>query len=483
MKRIGFQRTVYQLDFDLQVNFNFQSAHIYSVSQKKYEKMFPQESDPSFMEGQTLFGVDIPKRKKHESQFGYIIIDVSYEIPAYDSLNQGSAVIRHQIIAILGIMSFLTNYAFIPAMSFQSSMCTVPNHIIKQEKALAFHDGIDLSKDLQKILSAIRLANEERRVLIYTLFERWRKALYLESESDESEIFIDESVLAYMHVLEVLADEFKGELTLEINNQRKKITNDIIKLIQTNNFRPKEINKLTSLLENTRVSLKTKIFQLLISFDLDTLKTRRIVERFIEHRNAIAHGRKNLFQEKLIFPLPQFFSFIKDVDEDVELIKVLAAVSISKLLDLDIWKDEWLYKLQYEMLPFELVEDFIKREKYLTYNSEDFFSNEDGKVNPYFLAFYYKKGKLSLLNLETVLKDPIVKCKRQKINYQILFEAAVILSDSKLTVLAKKCKNIVQTVYKNEWCYHSNIRDVIKDYEYHGKKLAWFEQWLIGDKN
>jgi len=38
--------------------------------------------------------------------------------------------------------------------------------------------------------------------------------------------------------------------------------------------------------------------------------------------------------------------------------------------------------------------------------------------------------------------------------------------------LAEKCKEIVVTVDEKSWGYYSNIRDVIKDFEYQGLKLV-----------
>ena len=76
------------------------------------------------------------------------------------------------------------------------------------------------------------------------------------------------------------------------------------------------------------------------------------------------------------------------------------------------------------------------------------------------------------------LKKTIISISKNELQYKILFEAAVILSDSTIKALAEKCKEIIQIVYDEGWFYHSNIRDVIKDYQYHNKELVWFATWL-----
>jgi hypothetical protein len=479
MKSIGFQRSVYVLDFKLKIDFCFETSHVYSISQRRYDKMFPKHNEINLSEYKDLFREDVPERKERKNKFDYLIIDSTFEIHSYDSLYEGAAKIRPSIIVINGILSFITNRAIIPAMSPESHSGIISKHIIfKKEKPIAICKGDNLSTDLERLLNTITTADSEKRILFFSVLERWRKALYLEQESVDSDVFKDESVLAYMHVLEVLSDEFKAELGKAADKQREDTVNKIIEIVQVDKSNRKDLVKLLNTYENMKNSLKAKIFQMLNSLNLDNLKTRNIVERFIDHRNSIAHGRKNLFQETLIFPLPQFFSFIKDVDEDVELIKILAARCISKLFDMDLWEFEWDYKLLCERLPFKYVEEFIAKQEYNKFKGEDFFEYKENNVSPYALAFYYKKGKLSLENLEHSLEKVIISTKRRKEKYQQLFEAAVILSDSEKQTLDNKCRRIVSVVYQKQWFYYSNIRDVIKDYEYHGKKLLWFEEWL-----
>lgn len=480
LSKIGVVVNVYELEFKFDVHFFFQTSRIYSVTQKEFEKIFPNEDDIDLPDDRIIHGVYIPVEKKRESEFGYLVIESTYNLNQYDSLNQGAVKIRPDIIIILGIISFLTNKALIPAQSFYSKLYVVKRHISsKNSKIVTRVYGDDLSAQLKKILLFILQAEKEKQVLFYTILERWRKALYLEQESEEGDIFIDESVLAYMHVLEVLSDEFKVTLDKQNKVERKRISEEIIKCAQNSAAKPKDIIRLVNVLDNTRVSLKAKIIQLLVSFDLDCPKAQRIVERFIEHRNAIAHGRKNLYQERLVFPLPQFFSFIKDIDEDVELIKILAARCIAKLFGIELWKNEWEFKLLTEVVTFEFVQKFLDDQIYKQINYKDFIQGKIDTISPNTLSFYYRKGKVNLQTLELALTSTIIDSTKNEEEYQELFESAVVLADSLNEKLASKCKEIVKTVYKEKWFYYSNIRDVIKNYEYHEIKLIWFGAWLV----
>lgn len=471
MPIIGFQRSAYRLEFRLKADSFFQKSRIYSINQKQFEKIFPWENE---------MGTPI---EKNESEFGYLIIDSTYELESYDSHIQGAAKIRPDILIILGILSFVTGEVFIPANSFTASHSMVANHIQDEtENSTLECNKHRLSNFLTKVLNQIKVASFEKKVLCFTIFERFRKALYLEKESEDNDIFIDESVLAYMHILEVLSDEFKDELNEENGIKRTVLSKKIISYAKENNSQSKEIIRLINTWDNTRVSLKSKIFHLLSTFNLDNIKSKAIVERFIEHRNGIAHGRKNLYQEKLVFPLPQFFSFIKDIDEDVELIKILAARCIAKFLTIDLWKTEWEFKLQTEFMPLDVVKEFVKNFISNEKQNQTFLRKGLNDIYLHTLTYYYRKNKLSFLQLENTIGDIIIKCKKAKYVYQRLFEASVILADSSKSGLAKKSKKIVSDVYHNKWNYHSNIRDVIKEYQYHGKELVWYEAWLKDGK-
>ncbi len=478
-EKIGLQISVYKLDFELKINFIFQNSYVHTITQKKYEKLFPNEHEVDLPDDRIVFGTYIPKMEKVESEFGFLIIETTSNLNNYDSLNQGAASIRPDIIVIHGIISFLSNEVFMPSDSFTNRAFKVEYNISDyKEKIQARINGKNLTPDLIKILDTIENANKEQKTLFFTILERWRKALFLEKESEESDIFIDESVLAYMHVLEVIGDEFKYKLEKANDDLKSQICSEITNYIQSQNVKENEIVKLINKLDNTRISLKAKLFQLLIEFNLDNSKSQNIVERFIEHRNAIAHGRKNLYQEKLVFPLPQFFSFIKDIEEDTEIMKILAARCISKLFNLDLWKDEWEEKLMFAVIPLKEVNEFIKGNKYNQISKVEFLLGLTDEVTPYALTYYYKRKKLKFRTLETVLKNSILSFNQDKVEGIILFESAAILADSLEKKVAEKCKEIIKLVYQNTWIHNSEIRDLMKIYEYFGIKLIWFGEWL-----
>ena len=217
MSVTGFQKSIYGLDLEeeIEIGFFFKNLKVYSISEEEFKKSLPEYSEGE--NSDELYS---------ENSLQYLVVESFFNLKAYDSLLEGSAKIRPDILIILGILSFLTNESFIPANCFDSHLSRVEHHFSnKGEKGFLKFNGFDLSDDLNKILELIKEFSLERQILSFTLFERWRKALYLEKESEDGEIFIDESVLAYVHILEILADEFKGELDKQ--NDIKTIETDV----------------------------------------------------------------------------------------------------------------------------------------------------------------------------------------------------------------------------------------------------------------
>src|SRR5690606_24488522 len=125
MKGIGLARMVYGIEFKLSADFTFQNSHVQTLTNNQFKKMFPFEDNlPN-----SIDGIELPKRKERESKFGYLLIESTFELNEYDSLTEGSAKIRPQLLIIHGILTFLTNKVFISFQNFASHQFMVSHHI------------------------------------------------------------------------------------------------------------------------------------------------------------------------------------------------------------------------------------------------------------------------------------------------------------------------------------------------------------------
>ncbi|MCP9750006.1 hypothetical protein [Ferruginibacter sp. HRS2-29] len=455
------------------MDFSYETSRIYTVSQKQYNKIKIPEIDLP----ENLYDVDLPKMKEEEAEFGYLVIDSFFELEKYDSLGEGSAKIQPALLVIYGIIAFLTGVVFNSYQSFSQQSGLLSDLPIFPSKNILKKGEEKFSDDLKILLLTIAGSTKEKQVLIFSLFERWRKALYLEQKSKDSGRFNDEAILAYVHILEVLSDEYKADLVKALRDKRLQLKNDLILAVQKNELGT--VDNILSALSVEYVTLRDKIFHLLDKFDLSDEKTKAIVVRFIKHRNDIAHGKRDIYQSKMIFPLIPFFSLIKDVDERIDAVKFLAGVCLSKYLGTTVWYDDWDFLLMTEFAPISEIKDFIKNEEFNTISDEEFLSVTEDCITPTTLSYYYLKKKIRFSDLERSLQKIILSSPISKNFCNEILDAAIALSDSAIKPLAAKCQEIIKEASANYWHRYSNIRDAIKYFEFHEIEVNWFRGFLI----
>ncbi|MCT4326172.1 hypothetical protein HZP16_08660 [Elizabethkingia anophelis] len=471
--RITQIKVYYEINFEseLDIDFYFQNSHIYTISKQIYENVNP-VNDNNYTSKQDVNN--------------YLVIESTCEINHYDSINEASAVLRPRLLVLLGILSFFTNEAFLSYEWVNMSSYITNQHLHNLGNQTKFAVGKKkLVRDLQLLLNKIKDSTEEQKILIYTLFERFRKALHFEKESIGSDSYTDESILAYVHILEVLSDEYKDSFRRMIEQKNNELRTDLISLITNdpNNIPTKKIVKTINSLISNQITLRRKISQMLAELGLQNDKTDAIVGRFIEHRNSIAHGRKDLYQDRVIFPLKPFFSFVKNIYESPETIKLLSAVCISKYLGLLIWQKEWnFYIKNIEKTTIQSVKEFLKNKEYNNLIIEEFISGKINGITPNTIFYYFINGKVNYKDFEesmSIIKQ--VKRKTKK-TCNALFDCCTVLSDSCDKQLARISKEIIITSYKKKYYPPSNIRDAIKELQYHKINAIWFENWLINNK-
>ncbi|KDN55852.1 HEPN domain-containing protein [Flavobacterium seoulense] len=472
--KIGKARFVYEVEFELDLDFYFQTAHVFTISKEQYSENYPTP---------ILDNVEIDNR---DNVYCYLIIDSTFNLEEYDSVTEGSAKTRPQLLIIQGILAFLTNKAFLTTYCINIQHCITNQHIIENATEIIFSvSEKNLQNDLTSLLKTIKNSNESKKILIYTLLERFRKALHFEELSTENLVYIDESVLAYIHILEVLSDEFKHNLEIDLKEERNKLITEIITEAKACNdsIPTKKLKSLINILNTNQISLKSKVIQMLKELSVYNEKTDSIVSRFIEHRNSIAHGRKNLYQDVVVFPLKPFFSFIKDIYEQPIAIKLLASVSFSKYAKLKVWQKEWKeYLLHYELPTISMVKMFIQDKTYENIPNKEFLSGKKNGITPMVLTYYYIKGKIKFKELELILSNIIISSRKTENICYNLFDSCLILSDSTDKSLAKNAQKVVKTAYQNRTFPYSNIRDSIKELNYNDISVQWFEKWLNNEK-
>jgi len=418
----------------------------------------------------------------------YLVIEIESELNVYSSTREADEKARPRYLIILSILSFFTGELFTVAQNIKGSSEIVNKSLNTHQevKTLFIYNGINRTDDLSKVLVFINTSSQSSKRLIYSLFDRWRKALCLETESEDTFLYEDEALLAYYHILELLSSEYSSQLKEDteilINNFLEELLGDIFHLSK-NNIEQEKSNKIKLIKEIliSEIPIKIKIYFMLKKLRMLNSKSREIVEKLIKDRNLVAHGRE-VYQDNIIFPLPPFFPLVKDLSNEILIAKIISARAIASHLGLSNWKKEWTNLLKNLALPYEVVDGFIQNKYYLNIFIEEFINGKFDKVRPSNIFYYTVAGKIKFNKFQEIVCQTIINTEVNKRNALELLGSCVLLSDSQNYELCVKCREIIKTSYEKEWIDYLELRDIFKYLE--NKKIkefngTWVRQLLF----
>lgn len=416
-----------------------------------------------------------------------LIIECIKTIDSIDSPLEIKRYTRPDLLVIQGILCYFTGRIF-TIYEFKKGETQIVESGVNPSKNIECTvfslEGLDHSKDLNLLLE--KLKDQRFKTLIITLLDRWRKALYMVGES-EVDTFHDEAILTHFHILELLVDyyykDFKKEANEEIERFLISFSSDVLN--QSGNTRESTISSklkiLKEVLISDEVSIATKITYFLKRHSMLDERTYSLVNKIVKIRNSIAHGRM-AYKEKLIWPLPPFFN-VSSVNTQIIIsqIQVLTARAIAVHLGLDSWKEDW--KFIHNTLPpsDEVLMNFLKNsDEHKKIFGSDLIDGTYKNITVDSLVGYYidNKSKYSITDLEQVLCKTLIEIPITEENSSLLFLASVLLSDSANEELSSISKNNVKLVHKYEWYGYSNIKDIVRYFDFYDIEVKWLYSWI-----
>lgn len=281
----------------------------------------------------------------HEGQGCTLLkVTIAYESKSYEALVDAPIFTRSSYLSILGIISFLVDEPFDVFGPSSRKKVADDNWEISVDNSF-ITEGVDCTNKLQEFLDMIKGVKKHDKELIFSLLDRWRKARFLEKESEDSFLYNDEATLSYFHVLELLGDLSSKQIMKESRVLMEefclKYNQDILSLSGTaleSETRAKA--KLLSSVLDKDISVFAKISYLLKKHNLFNERTSYWTKNLIEARNSIAHGRR-VFYDKAIFPVQPFFPLASKEMYPLDFLRIFAAKLISVHIGLALYDDEW----------------------------------------------------------------------------------------------------------------------------------------------
>jgi len=143
-----------------------------------------------------------------------IIKIVSFtDMEEFYSVVETSRYTKSERLVIESIITFFTGIPFVEYCGYKQNAST-DNINIKEKDFVLKIGNKDYTSDLKLLLDKI----ETDKDTFISLLDRWRKATYLVQESVDANLYHDEAILDYFHIIELLSEVHKDELNEKLNS-------------------------------------------------------------------------------------------------------------------------------------------------------------------------------------------------------------------------------------------------------------------------
>lgn len=438
--------TIREIEIDLDIDVFFLDSRVFTTS------------DPS----------KIYKYHKKENGKKYLCISIEIQLEDFESVLDGAAYARPRLLIIFGILTFLTQELFTPFESYSSSTSV---GTLKKRKIHKFKfNKLNYLLEFKKIALLTEFQDESEKRLFYSLIDRYRKALYLEEESEGNMIHDDEVLLSYFHILELLSDRYytqqKRAAFQLIHQFTDKLLKDIY-LLEGNQLQ-EELSAKRSLVKNvfkSELPVGSKIMYMFKEQGILTYRLKSLISELIKDRNSVAHGRQ-VYQERVIFPVPPFFPIIRNRGYSFEVLRILSGRAISLFIKINHFKQEWEEVDRALMPTFDELSLFINEKKYEKLPIDDFYSGKINDITPHTLAYYLLNKKLKAKNAIPVLSNIIMNYREIEDEITELVLAVILIVDNSKGELKEKCIDIIKLSSNKDWLPLFKMRDILSYLEY-----------------
>lgn len=409
-----------------------------------------------------------------------LVVISKAEIEKYEGVSETKRYFRKENLVIQGIISFFTGVPLTVYHSNSSSARLCPIKYKKQELHLSLEEK-DYTNDLLILLNKL----EEEPDLIISLLDRWRKAIYLKAESYDADLYYDESILSFFHILELFGELESKRLKEQLENNIEKMLSQYFnnyylsenQIEQMVNQNKKAVSKI---LMGDYLSLSIKVKHFLDKYELLDDTVAFFVDSTIGIRNTIAHGRITC-QKKFIWPLSPFFNLAKDSYENIEFLFFLTAEMIGRYIGIKCWEEEW-NRVKGFLMPSKLrMESFLNGEIDLKSDSVNALSsgNEYNITWRTIFNYYVKNPKKAIMEkIESTVKEEFLKTIVDEENAPDIFNISLILADSTQTDIQLKAIQNTKLIIKNRWYSWLNFKDAYNYLDFYSVHVEWYKEFL-----
>ncbi|EUK19283.1 hypothetical protein [Commensalibacter papalotli (ex Servin-Garciduenas et al. 2014)] len=410
-----------------------------------------------------------------------IKIDLIAKVYHFSSHSDAESFIRADLFMILGILSFITKQYYDVGHVVECGTASINEQKKFDDKIIVYQkDGVDLTEQLTKLLKQLNSFSDKDKQLFNFLLDRWRKAQYfLLQDSSDSPLDldpvrgVDEALLSFYHVLELLVTRHEDEQKEKGQEQIKLFLEKLYKnILYDSQELQDKIKEKTKILKDTfsaDYSIKSKIFFMLHQQGLLDDKVKYFIGEILSVRNVIAHGKLS-YSPILVWPYPAFFTLQDDNKNLWFVLYRLTARMIDIDLKTDFWCEDWEECLSTIPVSPVTVKKFIKDKKYEDISYEDFEAGQENGVRPSDILNAMLEKKIKIDEFEVSIGKFIKDIANGWDDHSKDFNVSIgdpifyfiLLADAKDNELASYCVERLHKAKKPE-----NIGSLMENYFYY----------------
>jgi hypothetical protein len=474
MRNIIYQAT-YRLEFPVTVEFTYENARVFTINQL------------SKLDNYHRGNADDDEDVEDDAPLGYLVVEILTEIKNFESANDAAAHARPKLLVVLSLISLFCDEAFSPYMSAYGSS-GLGNELSKrgETRFIVGENQEDWTADFQKMLDTLNGAKEDKKRLIYSLIDRWRKARHMQEESEESMEFDDEVVIAYFHVLELLGTEYYNALKTKIKAEISGYLHHVYSglMLYEGEYLKSMVNGKTGLTEQLILEglpIAGKVQFALNELGITGSRLKFLIGNLIKDRNNVAHGRV-VYQDKIIFPVPQFFQNPKINEYSLDTLKYLTANAICLFTGNERFKEEWELQDSYLIPTPDEIKGFINTGKYKGLSNDDFANGTTNGINVGAICWYIVDKKVEPQKGLEIFTDYLKNITEEENQITPLVLAAAIMADTAKGDQLQQCENILLIAAKHNWHLLFDMRDVLSFLQYNGHVAKHLEKMIDESK-
>ena len=448
-----------ELDLDLNIDVEFLDVRIISGTVEE------------------IYGDNHSSDRKNDH---HIAIIIKSELESFEAINDGLAYTRPKLLIAFGALSFYTQEVFSPFEMIRQ-FSDVGDYNKKCSNRFIFN-GDDLLTDFK--LFEAKILQHDDEGFIFSLLDRWRKGLFLEARSEENMLYDDETVLSYFHILELLTTKYQKDQKKEIKETIKKFTDEVFEesFLYNGNRLESESKNYSKTIENLilpKVNVSSKIFYMLKQQGLLSARLKSFISDFVEDRNAVAHGRQ-VYQSKVIFPVPPFFPLVKNRFYPDEFYRVLTARCIASYIGINLYSSEWESMSELILPSIEEVKEFYNAKRFMGLSNKDFCDGTINDITPYTITHYLINKKLKPKQALEILEEFILNYEGSESETQdSIWSILIVLDLIDDEKLREKCIEIIKIAGDNRWHFdYFKLRDAMYRMEYYGFEVRLFKEMI-----